>query len=505
MTSSLTPVLSGYNANSPEATTPVNNEYMNTVNPAIIINGFLMNGFYEPNTGKTFGPTEVGTGPLFNLPTLKSGANTARLVSYGGAGSDYWHWRVDQFFELSDPQIDLLAPNIANYAIDNNYDGVDIDIEGPNLTDEEKEKISRLVKGVRKTLDSTPTKPSYGGEYLLSFAASHIGACETTSTNESCKTILNYFKNPAQQDWLGGQVDILNEVHEDIDLINVMAYDMVPFSDTTNFEPLAKASAKSYADLLDNETGRSDGNRKIVMGVPAWNVDHDQQKLSRQTAENLADYVKDENFYGAFLWSFNYDSAKGKSNYNNQYLGSIIEDEFETHEIEAVTIKRKKKNWLGLHKNESDKLYSTVGTSKNDILASSNNKTKLEGGSGSDVFIYHGKKQYKNGKADTIIDFSTNEDSIAFSRRSLGFNAKQWEKAQIAGNELEFKSADTRKDLMKMKNQEISFIYFQENSADFGKLFYNQNGSKKGYGDGGLIVKLQGAPDLLEGNISIIA
>ena len=497
------PALIGYNVNSPEATEAVNSEYMNTVNPKIIINGFLMNGFYEKIKSKTLEPTEVGKGPLFDLPPLKPGSNSARLLSYGGAGSSYWHWDVTHFLELSDSQIDTLIPNISTYAINNGYDGVDIDIEGPNLTADDKEKITRLVKGVRKALDSTTKKAPYGGDYLLTFAASHIGACETTSTNESCRTILDYFKYPSQQQWLGGQVEIINEVHEDIDLINVMSYTMVPFSDKTNYESLAKASAKSYADLLNKITGKSDGNKKIILGIPAW--DKTEEAIPQKTAENLASYVKDENFYGAFIFSSNYDSAQGKANYNNQYLGSIIETKFNTHTIKATSIKEKKKNWYGLKGWGKSSNNRITGTDSDDTLVFGKGKRKMEGGSGSDTFVCHKQDQYGKKGADTIIDFNPDEDLIALSRKSLGYTRRQWKKIQRVGKELEFRTAETKKERNQMKQQNIDFIYHQDEAKGYGLLFYNQNRANKGYGDGGMIAILEGGPDLFEGNILIVA
>ena len=54
-----------------------------------------------------------------------------------------------------------------------------------------------------------------------------------------------------------------------------------------------------------------------------------------------------------------------------------------------------------------------------------------------------------------------------------------------------------------MKNlakQDVDFLYDQKN----GGLYYNENSVENGFGDGGIIAILKGAPDLTASNLEFI-
>ena len=52
----------------------------------------------------------------------------------------------------------------------------------------------------------------------------------------------------------------------------------------------------------------------------------------------------------------------------------------------------------------------------------------------------------------------------------------------------------------KASKTDITFIYDNKK----GHLFYNENGNKKGFGDGGLFVTLKGAPELGVSDFTIV-
>ena len=61
-------------------------------------------------------------------------------------------------------------------------------------------------------------------------------------------------------------------------------------------------------------------------------------------------------------------------------------------------------------------------------------------------------------------------------------------------------TAKNRKMLKMLSKKDMDFLYDQKK----GGLYFNENGSKKGFGDGGLIAILKGGPDLTSKNVSFI-
>ena len=51
-----------------------------------------------------------------------------------------------------------------------------------------------------------------------------------------------------------------------------------------------------------------------------------------------------------------------------------------------------------------------------------------------------------------------------------------------------------------LAKQDFDFLYDQKK----GGLYFNENGADKGFGDGGIIAILKGAPDLSESNLSFL-
>ena len=61
-------------------------------------------------------------------------------------------------------------------------------------------------------------------------------------------------------------------------------------------------------------------------------------------------------------------------------------------------------------------------------------------------------------------------------------------------------TAKNRKMLKILSKKDIDFLYDQKK----GGLYFNEDGSKKGFGDGGLIAILKGGPNLTSKNVSFI-
>ena len=63
-----------------------------------------------------------------------------------------------------------------------------------------------------------------------------------------------------------------------------------------------------------------------------------------------------------------------------------------------------------------------------------------------------------------------------------------------------FAAGKNNKVVKKLAMQDYDFLYDQGE----GVLYFNENGKDKGWGDGGLFVKLQGAPELGATDFTIV-
>lgn len=138
------------------------------------------------------------------------------------------------------------------------------------------------------------------------------------------------------------------------------------------------------------------------------------------------------------------------------------------------------------------------GKNGNDILLGGNGKDRLQGGGGSDrligeegndtltgggqadFFVFDSQRRYrpKDLGIDKITDFVVGEDKIVLSDAT--FTAILSEAGSVL-QEFEVVSSDAT-----AKSSSAIIVYNQET----GNLFYNQNGSKRGFGNGGVFANL---------------
>ena len=117
-------------------------------------------------------------------------------------------------------------------------------------------------------------------------------------------------------------------------------------------------------------------------------------------------------------------------------------------------------------------------------------KDVLKGGGGADGFLFNQLSEYGKKKADKINDFNPEEgDSILVDKDVFDLSNKIKIKV-VAGKKASKKAAKSIND----------FIYDDKK----GLLYFNENGESKGWGDGGLFAKLQGAPKLGESDFTIV-
>ena len=96
-------------------------------------------------------------------------------------------------------------------------------------------------------------------------------------------------------------------------------------------------------------------------------------------------------------------------------------------------------------------------------------------------------KRYNNKFADKITNFNPSTDTLEFDTDSFGIDSS----ATFAAGK---NKKVVKRQLAKL---DIDFLYDQKK----GGLYFNENGADKGFGDGGIIAILKGAPDLSGDNL----
>ena len=98
--------------------------------------------------------------------------------------------------------------------------------------------------------------------------------------------------------------------------------------------------------------------------------------------------------------------------------------------------------------------------------------------------------KYKNKSADKITNFNPSTDTLEIDTDSFGIDSSA--NFAIGKNKKKVKK--------KLAKQDFDFLYDEKK----GGLYFNENGADKGFGNGGIIAILTGAPDLSESNLEFI-
>ena len=131
-----------------------------------------------------------------------------------------------------------------------------------------------------------------------------------------------------------------------------------------------------------------------------------------------------------------------------------------------------------------------VGTSNGEILAGQEGKDILIGRGGSDGFFFQNPAGSSKKEVDRVKDFDSEEgDFILVDKDFFG---------QI--DEVVLKTVSSKRATRRASKTNHNFVYDNKK----GLLYFNENGSDKGWGDGGLFVKLQNAPELGESDFMIV-
>ena len=101
-------------------------------------------------------------------------------------------------------------------------------------------------------------------------------------------------------------------------------------------------------------------------------------------------------------------------------------------------------------------------------------------------------KKFKKKSSKKIKNFNTESDLLQIDSASFGID----DILDPATAE----QAKGKKAVKKLAKQDFDFLYDQKK----GGLYFNENGSDKGFGEGGIIAILKGAPDLTSSNLEFI-
>ena len=111
-------------------------------------------------------------------------------------------------------------------------------------------------------------------------------------------------------------------------------------------------------------------------------------------------------------------------------------------------------------------------------------------GKGQKLLPIHAPRNFNKKDADKITKFNPSTDILEIHTDSFGIDSS----ATFAAG----KNKKTVK--KKLAKLDIDFLYDQKK----GGLYFNENGSDKAFGDGGIVAILKGAPNLTSGSLEFI-
>ena len=99
-------------------------------------------------------------------------------------------------------------------------------------------------------------------------------------------------------------------------------------------------------------------------------------------------------------------------------------------------------------------------------------------------------KKYKNKYATKIINFNPSADALEIDNNNFDIDDSPT-----------FATGKNKKTVKKiLAKQDFDFLYDEKK----GGLYFNENGADKGFGEGGIIAILKGAPELTSDNLEFI-
>ena len=191
--------------------------------------------------------------------------------------------------------------------------------------------------------------------------------------------------------------------------------------------------------------------------------------------KQLFDEKKITDEYDIYKGKYENIKGKGSENITNGKHASYFKDGWQKIAFEENLIKSK-----------------NVGLSKNINPEGSKSSIDSNGIPQSTEYIISSPHKFSKKSLTKIKDFDAASDVIEIDTASFGIDD--------ITNPATAERANGKKALKKLANKDFDFLYDQKN----GSLYFNENGADKGFGDGGIIAILKGAPELTSGNLEFI-
>lgn len=270
-------------------------------------------------------------------------------------------------------------------------------------------------------------------------------------------------------------------------------------------------ASRTYATGYSNGAGMAYGlahhESELIAGIaPVSGLMSDRNLLTRQAISPVGlisfngdqDWVRPVSGIEGYLastfdtshyWAQVNNSSRTKIKQFKQSSGDHVERTSYFRDdgsaaIEQYIINRGGHEWFDLNIGGRDlnqlawDFLSKLSKKQGDLLIAINNS-----------FAIHMPEAFRHRLVDKITNFNPSTDTLEIDNDSFGVDSSPT-----------FASGKNKNKVKKLAKKGVDFLYDQKK----GGLYFNENGADKGFGDGGIISILKGAPDLTFQNIDFL-
>jgi hypothetical protein len=167
------------------------------------------------------------------------------------------------------------------------------------------------------------------------------------------------------------------------------------------------------------------------------------------------------------------------------WLIAEIELEERTEKVKFLKNPRGNEFW-SYNELQNDHLANKILNGMGDSTSTS----PVDDFTGGSTGVIEAPTKFKKKYADKITNFNPSTDSLEIDTDGFGIDSSA---TFAAGKNMKAVKK-------KLAKQDFDFLYDEKK----GGLYFNENGADKGFGDGGIIAILKGAPDLTSSNLEFV-
>ena len=189
--------------------------------------------------------------------------------------------------------------------------------------------------------------------------------------------------------------------------------------------------------------------------------------------------------YRSTVLNLNNENARDIKVADGIWMIAEIDLEERTEKVNLMKNPRGNEFW-SYNELQNDDLANKILNGVDDSISTSPTD-ELKGGSTEAI---EAPRKFNKKTADKITNFNPSTDTLEIEIDSFGIDSSAT-----------FASGKNKKAVKKkLAKQDFDFLYDEKK----GGLYFNENGSDKGFGEGGIIAILKGAPDLTPDNLEFI-